>query len=207
MFLRVNVGESEYVEKRSKFIALSFDVECRADVKPIIDGLWKKYGDATHICYAFVADESGQDFGYYDDGEPSGTAGKPIYSALTSSGAKKTLIAVVRYFGGIKLGTGGLTRAYRAAAVRLIDKVGLAQTEKFIEYGISASGDAFKKISASVGKIESCGVSDIMYNGDVEFNVTAPPTVDISSITSPFGAKILRMTEKYVTVTGVKNHE
>ncbi len=202
MFLRVNVGESEFVEKKSKFIALSFAVENRSDVKPIIDGLWKEYGDATHICYAFVADESGQDFGYYDDGEPSGTAGKPIYSALTSSNAKKTLIAVVRYFGGIKLGTGGLTRAYRAAASELIEKVGLSETEKFVEYGVTASNDAFKKISASIAKMPSCAISNIRYNSDVKFDVTAPPTVDITSVTSPFGAKILRTTEKYVTVTG-----
>lgn len=201
MILRVNVGESELVEKKSRFIGLSRAVENRADVKPIIDGLWARYKDATHICYAFIADEDGQDFGYYDDGEPSGTAGKPIYSALLSSGARKSLIAVVRYFGGIKLGTGGLTRAYRAAATELIEKVGLSRTERFTVYGMECGGDAFKKINASLCKIPMCTVTNIVYNGDVRFDVTAPLSADIRAVAAPFGARIVRTDEIYKNMT------
>ena len=203
MFLRVNIGEHEYVEKKSKFIALSRSIDSRADVKPIVDELWSTYKDATHICYAFIADEAGLDFGYYDDGEPSGTAGKPIYSALCSSGARKTLVAVVRYFGGIKLGTGGLTRAYRGATIELIEKVGLSRTEKYVAYGVEASADAFKKIGASLNKIPFCTVSNIEYSCGVSFEVIAPTSVDITAIVTPFDAKIVRMIEKYITVTEI----
>ncbi|MCH5160972.1 MAG: YigZ family protein [Clostridiales bacterium] len=202
MFVRVNIGENELVEKKSKFIALSRAIDCRDDVKHIIDGLWSAHKAATHICYAFIADEDGHDFGYYDDGEPSGTAGKPIYTALVSSGARKTLIAVVRYFGGIKLGTGGLTRAYRAAATELIDKVGFSRNERFVEYGIEASGEAYKKMCASLSKTPSCTVANIIFCGDVTFDVTAPPTLDMDALSAQFGARIVKRTEKYVAVTG-----
>lgn len=110
--LRINDGEYAFTEKKSKFLAFGYGISGRADVKTHVDALRAKYPDATHVCYGFIADGTGDDYGYDDDGEPSGTAGKPIWSAIASSGAVRSLIAVVRYFGGVKLGAGGLVRAY-----------------------------------------------------------------------------------------------
>ncbi len=123
--LRINDGEYAFTEKKSKFLAFGYGISGRADVKTHVDALRAKYPDATHVCYGFIADGTGDDYGYDDDGEPSGTAGKPIWSAIVSSGAVRSLIAVVRYFGGVKLGAGGLTRAYRRAAAELIGAAGL----------------------------------------------------------------------------------
>ncbi len=173
MTARINPGKHELTVKRSVFIAISRQIETRADVKPFIDGLKSEHPEARHVCYAFIADEKGDDFGYDDNGEPGGTAGKPIYSALAASGAVKSLIAVVRYFGGIKLGAGGLTRAYRQSAAELIENVGLVTVEKYTVYGISAEGDAFKRI-CTICKSQGYAVEQIRYGSDVSCTVKVP---------------------------------
>lgn len=102
MIVCVKPSQYELVVKRSRFIATSYHIDSRDEVKGIIDALRRDNVGARHVCYGYISDEKGDDFGYDDDGEPSGTAGKPIYSAVAAVGARKTLIAVVRYFGGIK---------------------------------------------------------------------------------------------------------
>ena len=125
MIVCVKPSQYELVVKRSRFIATSYHIDSRDEVKGIIDALRRDNVGARHVCYAYISDEKGDDFGYDDDGEPSGTAGKPIYSAVAAVGARKTLIAVVRYFGGIKLGAGGLTRAYPQNVAELKKRAGL----------------------------------------------------------------------------------
>ena len=155
MIICVNEGKRELVIKRSTFIAFSKHIETRAQAKSVVDSLKAEHRDARHVCYAYVADEKGDDFGYDDNGEPSGTAGKPIYSALESVGARKTCIAVVRYFGGIKLGAGGLTRAYRQSAADLIEQVGLSKAERRAVYRICCDSDTYKRAAAVLRKL-SC---------------------------------------------------
>ena len=131
MFSALKAGEAELIVKRSRFIAVARTIEKRDDVKDFVAEFKKEHRESRHVCYAFIADEKGLEFGYDDDGEPSGTAGKPIYQALQSFEVKKSAIAVVRYFGGIKLGAGGLTHAYRDAATAVVDKCGIVTLEKY----------------------------------------------------------------------------
>lgn len=166
MFFCVGQGEYELEIKRSRFIASSYRIEGRDDVKGLIAALKARHKDARHVCYGFIADEKGDDFGYDDNGEPSGTAGKPIYSALSAVSARKSLIAVVRYFGGIKLGAGGLTRAYRESAAGLIDSVGLCECEYRTNYSVVCGGDAYKKFINSVRNL--CSIERIEYAQNVD---------------------------------------
>ena len=113
-------GEAVYTEKRSKFLAFALPVADEEAAKSEIARLRKAYYDARHVCYAYVLGNEGQHTRSNDDGEPSGSAGKPILNQITAAGLTYTLVAVVRYFGGVKLGTGGLAVAYKTAAAEAL---------------------------------------------------------------------------------------
>ncbi len=114
-------GEGFYSEKRSKFLAFAHHVETVEEAKSIIEGYRKKYYDARHCCYAYVLGPAGETFRANDDGEPSSTAGKPILGQIHSRELTDVLICVIRYYGGVNLGTGGLIVAYRTAAADALD--------------------------------------------------------------------------------------
>lgn len=116
----IGVAEGIYTEKRSKFIAIAIPVHTVEEIKQYLDIYQKKYYDARHVCYAYMLGHERKDFRANDNGEPSGTAGKPILGQINSNGLTDILIVVVRYFGGIKLGTSGLIVAYKAAAAEAI---------------------------------------------------------------------------------------
>lgn len=122
----VATSEGYYTEKRSKFLAFAHHVETHDEVKDIIAGYRKKYYDARHVCYAYMLGPQRTDFRANDDGEPSSTAGKPILGQINSSELTDVLIVVVRYYGGVNLGTSGLIVAYREAAA---DAIGHATVE------------------------------------------------------------------------------
>ena len=109
-------GTDEIVEKKSRFIAQVFPVETEEEVATILEQMKKKYWDARHNCYAFVLGEASQISRCSDDGEPSGTAGRPILEVINGKELTNILIVVTRYFGGTLLGTGGLVRAYSQSA-------------------------------------------------------------------------------------------
>ena len=109
-----------YSEKRSMFLAFAHPVRSVEDVKVLVADYQKKYYDARHVCYAYMLGPERQDFRANDNGEPSGTAGKPILGQINSNELTDILIVVVRYFGGVKLGTSGLIVAYRQAAAEAI---------------------------------------------------------------------------------------
>ncbi len=113
-------SEGIYTEKRSKFIAMAFPVRTVDEIKVHLETCQKKYYDARHVCYAYMLGHERKDFRANDNGEPSGTAGKPILGQINSNELTDILIVVVRYFGGIKLGTSGLIQAYKAAAAEAI---------------------------------------------------------------------------------------
>lgn len=113
-------AEGLYTEKRSKFIAIALPVQNLEEVKEYLEFYQKKYYDARHVCYAYMLGPERKDFRANDNGEPSGTAGKPILGQINSNELTDILIIVVRYFGGIKLGTSGLIVAYKAAAAEAI---------------------------------------------------------------------------------------
>lgn len=136
-------GEGFYSEKRSKFLAFSHHVETEDEVKEIVAQYRKKYYDARHVCYAYILGVDGVGEGVRermnDDGEPSSTAGKPIHGQLVKADLTNTLIIVVRYYGGVNLGTSGLIVAYREAALDCINNSVVEEriVEEFITHTFS----------------------------------------------------------------------
>ena len=132
-------SEGYYTEKRSKFLAFAHHVDTVNQVKDIIAGYRKKYYDARHVCYAYMLGPERQDFRANDDGEPSSTAGKPILGQINSNELTDILIVVVRYYGGVNLGTSGLIVAYREAAADAIAHatVETRQVEELVKYSFS----------------------------------------------------------------------
>jgi uncharacterized YigZ family protein len=111
-----DVSEGLYREKGSKFLSFAHPVSSVEEAKTILDDYHKKYYDARHVCYAYSIGPQDKTYRINDDGEPSGTAGRPIYGQIQSYGVTNVLVIVVRYFGGVLLGTGGLVVAYKTAA-------------------------------------------------------------------------------------------
>ena len=132
-----DTAESVYTEKRSKFIAIALPVNTHEEIKQHIETFQKKYYDARHVCYAYMLGAERKDFRANDNGEPSGTAGKPILGQINSNELTNILIVVVRYFGGIKLGTSGLIVAYKAAAAAVIEECTVI--EKTVDENITVS--------------------------------------------------------------------
>lgn len=115
-----NTGEGYYTEKRSKFLAWAHHVDTIDDVKQTVAHYRKKYFDARHVCFAYVLGPERLEYRAVDDGEPSSTAGKPILGQINSAELTDILVVVVRYYGGVNLGTSGLIVAYREAAALAI---------------------------------------------------------------------------------------
>ena len=132
-------GEGYYSEKRSKFLAFAHHVTTVDEIKEILAQYRKKYYDARHVCYAYMLGPDRTEFRANDDGEPSSTAGKPILGQINSQELTDILIVVVRYYGGVNLGTGGLIVAYREAAADAIahSEIEVRQTEEIINYAFA----------------------------------------------------------------------
>ena len=166
-------GTDEIVEKKSRFIANVFKVESEEQAVDIINNMKKKFWDARHNCYAYIIGNNNEVQKCSDDGEPSGTAGKPIMDIILSEKIHNCLIVVTRYFGGTLLGTGGLIRAYQEAS-----KKGIAQSEVIdaIE-GVSAYIDTDYN---NMGKIQYiCAeqnvlIEDIEYTDKVHIKLLIP---------------------------------
>ena len=134
-----NTSEGYYTEKRSKFLAFAHHVETVDEIKEILAGYRKKYYDARHVCYAYMLGASREEFRANDDGEPSSTAGKPILGQINSNELTDILIIVVRYYGGVNLGTSGLIVAYREAAADAIAHatIEMRQVEEVVTYSFA----------------------------------------------------------------------
>ena len=134
-----NTSEGYYTEKRSKFLAFAHHVETSDEVKELLSGYRKKYYDARHVCYAYMLGAERKDFRANDDGEPSSTAGKPILGQINSNELTNILIVVVRYYGGVNLGTSGLIVAYREAAADAIAHASIEtrKVEEIVRYSFS----------------------------------------------------------------------
>lgn len=158
-----SLSEGFYSEKRSKFLASAHHVETEEDVKAIVQQYRKKYYDARHVCYAYILGVEGIGDGVSyrmnDDGEPSSTAGKPIHGQLVKAELTDTLIIVVRYYGGVNLGTSGLIVAYREAALDCINNATIEERiiEEKIEYSFAypAMNDVMKIVKDMQPRIVS----------------------------------------------------
>ena len=132
-------GEGYYTEKRSKFLAFAHHVTSVEEIKELLAGYRKKYYDARHVCYAYMLGPERREFRANDDGEPSSTAGKPILGQINSNELTDILIVVVRYYGGVNLGTSGLIVAYREAAADAIahSEIETRQVEEIVTYSFA----------------------------------------------------------------------
>ena len=130
-------SEGIYREKGSKFIALAFPVETEAEIKEKLAEIQKQYFDARHHCYSYILGPNKDAYRLNDNGEPSGTAGRPIHGQLLSKDLTNTLVIVVRYFGGIKLGVSGLINAYKTAAKDALDNATIIEKTVDETYKVS----------------------------------------------------------------------
>lgn len=166
-------GEDEIIEKKSRFIATVKPVHTEEEAVEFIEGLKKKYWNATHNCFAYVAGEHYEVQRCSDDGEPSGTAGKPMLDVLLGEGIHDAAVVVTRYFGGTLLGTGGLVRAYQGATKAGLEasKVITKQAGSVFEIGTDYTG---------LGKIQyilaqrKLSVQDTVYTENVVIKVLIP---------------------------------
>lgn len=132
-------AESLYKVSGSKHIGRTFRVHSEKEAKQIIQSLWEEHPQATHICFAYVLTIYEKFERSSDDGEPGGTAGKPILNQIKSAKLTEVLVAVIRYYGGTKLGVSGLIDAYKNAAKLAIDSSGVEECEVEVQYVLSAS--------------------------------------------------------------------
>lgn len=146
-----------FKDRNSRFISFAFPVDSEEEVKNILKSLRKKYYDATHHCYAYAIGINREAGRQNDDGEPSGTAGKPVYGQILSHKLTNILIVVVRYYGGTKLGVNGLINAYREAASNAIAHAGIISktlNETFIvEFDYAQSEKVMKAIRKENARI------------------------------------------------------
>lgn len=166
-------GNSELSVKHSKFIAFCERVADEEEAESFVKGIKKRFTDATHAPYAYLLGEKGEKSRASDDGEPSGTSGVPILEAIKNAGLTFTAVVVVRYFGGIKLGTGGLARAYGDAAIAALALVGKSAFDLCVAYRISCD---YSLISTVQNQIFSFGgsVGSADYSDGAIFSASIP---------------------------------
>lgn len=150
-------SEGQYSQLRSKFIAFAIHIESEEEALREVARIRQKYYDARHVCWAYRLGAEGETTRSNDDGEPSGTAGKPILGQLLSHNLTEVVVIVVRYFGGVKLGTPGLIESYRAAAHEALEAA--VRIERIIEkrfsirFGYELMGDVMRYIKDSGAKV------------------------------------------------------
>lgn len=166
-------GSAEIVVKKSRFIADVFPVSSAEEAYDILARVRKKYWDAKHSCHAFVVGPSGGTAHSSDDGEPQGTAGKPILQVLTGSGVRNCIIVVTRYFGGVLLGTGGLVRAYTDAAKAGLKASVIAEKEQGSLLRVLCDYEMLGKIQYLIGQ-SSLPVTDTSYTDVCETEILVP---------------------------------
>ena len=162
--------ESEKIIEKSRFLTYSSHVENEEEARAFIAEIRKAHSLATHVCYAFISDKTGNLQRFSDDGEPQGTAGVPILEVLKAKKLFETAVAVVRYFGGIKLGAGGLVRAYSSSAAENLDGADIRVLEmcKEIEIQVDYTGiDSAQKYISS----QPCSLLSSDYGEKVRFLV------------------------------------
>ena len=139
-------AEGLFKDNGSRFISFAFPVETEEEVKEIVGRLKKEFHDARHHCYAYRLGYLGDRFRANDDGEPSGSAGRPILGQIDSRGLSDVLVVVVRYFGGIKLGIPGLIRAYKTSTAEALDKAGTADKTAGNRYRLTFTYDVLPQV-------------------------------------------------------------
>ncbi len=169
----INNEKNEIVIKKSRFIAFSYKIYHKEEIKPILQQLKNEYKDARHICYAYLLDYDG---GYSDDQEPAKTAGFPMLEVLRLNNINHILIVCIRYFGGIKLGSNGLIRAYSKSCSEVIKKSGIKKACKLITLHIQAKIEDYNKILYLLKKYDIASKT-LMISEEVKLDIYLPETL------------------------------
>ncbi|MEG1520339.1 MAG: YigZ family protein [Clostridia bacterium] len=162
---------AEIVINKSKFIGNASYVKNDEEAKSYVELIRKKYSDATHNCFAYVSDTLGNALKFSDDGEPQGTAGMPILEVIRNKKLVQTVVVVTRYFGGIKLGAGGLVRAYTDCAVRAIDSAEIVVESPCVYFEITCDYNLFKPLGLLINSLENIVQLDTEYTDMVKISL------------------------------------
>ncbi|MGN0494720.1 MAG: YigZ family protein [Lachnospiraceae bacterium] len=166
-------GEDEIIEKKSRFIGYVRHVETEEEANAFIMEIKKKHYDARHNCYAYVLGQEQPVLRFSDDGEPGGTAGKPILEVITGAGLSDVCIVVTRYFGGTLLGTGGLVRAYTDASKACIQATEIIRKQQVFPVVIKTNYNDLGKLQYLLSS-EHIMITDSVYGENVELKVNIP---------------------------------
>ena len=167
-------GTGEVVEKKSRFIGETAQVTDEEQAAAFVEGIRKKFYDARHHCFAYVIGADGKLMRAADDGEPQGTAGKPMLEVLTGRGLANTIVVVTRYFGGTLLGTGGLVRCYTAAAQAALDNSVIVEKKPGTRGVVRADYAEIGKLQYLFNELQ-IPVLDTFYEASVVFDLIVPP--------------------------------
>ena len=166
------IGEAEQVINKSTFLATAFPISNEEEATAYIQAQRKKHPDARHVCWAYVLGEKKDIMRYSDDGEPQGTAGQPILQVLVKKDITNVLVTVTRYFGGILLGAGGLTRAYSSSCVSAIDNTGVKTMVLSSIAEISLDYTTYNRLQKSVANSDYIIIKNIAYGENVTLTLT-----------------------------------
>lgn len=169
-------AESEFTEKRSRFIGRVQRVETEAEARAYIEQVKKKHYDARHNCWCYIIHE-GNVVRYGDDGEPQGTAGQPMLNVFQREGVENVVCVVTRYFGGVLLGAGGLTRAYGKSAKDALDTAGRARMTLWTKLRVSVPYPLFERLTRLIDSLGGV-VEGSDYGADVAVTLRLPQSQD-----------------------------
>lgn len=160
MKILLEYQKNTQIIKNSRFIAEAFCVLSPLEAREKIQQQKKKYFDSSHVCHAFVAGENGEFNGMSDDGEPGGTAGRPMLDVLKGSGITNILVTITRYFGGTLLGTGGLVRAYGDGIKALLSLCKTEELVKKLDFSFTADYSVYEEIKRHFSKFNISQLSE-----------------------------------------------
>ena len=178
--------QSEINVKKSQFICSLFPTKTKAESKEIIQKLNEQYSDATHNCTAYIVSDGE---GFDDDGEPGGTAGKPMINVLRKNELHNVTAVVTRYFGGIKLGAGGLVRAYSKSVMEAIGEAEILEIEEYDVYEIVFEYSEIKAVDGEV-RNNNLEVIDKQYSDKVRYDIVSKDGRDTLKIFEKYSGKI-----------------
>ena len=165
-------GESAFTEKRSRFISHIWRVETEAEARERIEEMKKRYYDARHNCWCYLLQEGGV-VRYSDDGEPQGTAGQPMLNVFQRESVTNVCCVVTRYFGGVLLGAGGLTRAYTKGAKDALAAVGISTMSLWTLWDVPCTYPLFERVKLEIAAASGI-LDDMDYGADVTLTVSLP---------------------------------
>ncbi|QWQ38502.1 YigZ family protein [Gemella sp. zg-570] len=165
-----NNVDNELIEKKSRFITYLIRISSQEEAKEFIQKMKKKFYDASHVCSAFVFGDNNEITRANDDGEPSGTAGTPMLDVLLKNNIKNVCAVSIRYFGGTKLGTGGLVRAYSSGLIEAIKKAKLIERKNALEINFEIEYSLNGKIEYEITKTNFL-VDDVIYSDKINYKI------------------------------------